>query len=92
MSNKTASCILCPSKQLVTAEQQQWLIHIAKHREDLIKFFSENFQYCFLCKYTRIFENKRDAASHLRWEHSKKSLIDWFYKNILLKDRLCVTI
>ena len=85
MSYKTAACVLCEKPHKVTAEQQQWLIHIAKHREDLIKFIVDRFSSCVLCAYSTPFADKKSAASHLRWYHSKKSLIEWFYKNTLLK-------
>lgn len=87
MSYKTASCVLCKRPRPIIAEQQQWLIHIAKHREDMIKFIADRFEHCVLCVYPSSFTNKKTAVSHLRWGHSKKSLIDWFYRNILLKGK-----
>ena len=88
MSYKTTSCVLCERPREITAEQQQWRIHVAKHREELIKFIVDRFPSCVLCEYPTSFADKKSAASHLRWYHSKKDLIDWFYKNILLKNNI----
>ncbi len=87
MSYKTASCILCTNPKRITAEKQQWQIHVAKHRNDMIKFVRDKFDTCVLCTFPITFTDKNFAAQHLRWNHSKKSLIDWFYKNILLKEK-----
>ena len=58
-----------------------------KHREQIIKFLVDNFPFCPLCVYSVKFSDKSTAANHLRWEHSKKHLNGWFFKNILLKEQ-----
>lgn len=87
MSYKTGSCILCTKSSPITAEQQQWKIHVAKHREKLIKFVAYNYDSCIICPYKLHFTDRKSFENHLRYAHSKKSLIDWFYKNIILKEQ-----
>jgi len=87
MSYKTASCILCDAPKPITAEQQQWQIHVAKHREELIRFVTKNYASCILCPHPILYDDKKTLSDHLRWNHSKKSLVGWFYKNILLKEK-----
>lgn len=87
MSHRTTSCVLCEKPRIITAEDRQWLIHIANHREKIIKFIVDNFSSCPLCAYPDKFYDKVTAANHLRWYHSKKHLNDWFFKNILLQNK-----
>ena len=84
MSYKTSSCVLCARPKPITAEQLQWQIHLARHREDLIKYLASNFPYCVICDPSIVFQEPKNLTSHLRWYHSKKSLIDWFYKHVIL--------
>lgn len=84
MSFQTAKCQLCENPREVTAEDKHWLIHLAGHKDDIIKFLTNRFENCPLCS-NRTFFTKSAQEDHLRWFHQKKSLIDWYFKKFVNK-------
>jgi len=84
MSFKTAKCQLCESPKKVTAEDKHWLIHLAGHKDDIIKFLAVRLDFCPLCN-KRHFFSKTQGEDHLRWFHSKRSLIEWYFEEFINK-------
>lgn len=78
----SSSCILCNRSKIVTAEKKQWNIHLASHREDIIRYITDNFAYCVICTYGKPFDDKSQAAAHLRWAHKRSELIDWYFNHL----------
>ncbi|MHA7647879.1 hypothetical protein [Nitrosopumilus sp. S4] len=77
MTFLSSTCLYCPSERAVTAEKSQWLIHLAQHREEIIKQLTDTSSSCVLCAYPVEFANKRHASSHYRWGHKKSSIVEW---------------
>ena len=65
------------NEKQITADKTQWLIHLAKHREDIIRTLCDVSDSCVFCTYSADFVDKRRAASHYRWAHKKNTLIEW---------------
>jgi len=70
-------CPYCPSGRQIAAEKTKWLIHLASHREDIIKHMTDVSTSCIFCAYPVEFANKKHAASHYRWGHQKSKLLNW---------------
>lgn len=78
-----ASCIFCQPPKSVYADKNQWLRHLATHREAIIKYIVDNYEKCPLGAYPRQIKDKIEYAGHLKWSHSKKELLVWAYRNII---------
>jgi len=59
----------------VTADRTSWLIHLASHREQIIKHLADTTNSCVFCAYSVEFADKKHAASHYRWGHQKSVLL-----------------
>jgi len=77
MTYVSSVCPYCPNGRQITAEKTKWLIHLAAHREDIIKHVTGISTSCLFCAYSVEFANKKHAASHYRWGHQKSKLLDW---------------
>lgn len=77
MTYLSGMCSYCFNEKQITADKTQWLIHLAKHREDIIRTLCDVSDLCVFCAYSADFVDKRHAASHYRWEHKKSTLIEW---------------
>ena len=84
MNFYTAKCHLCESPKRVTAEDKHWMIHLAGHKDDIIKFLAARYDYCPLCSDPRVFSGDQ-GMDHFRWHHSKKSLIEWYFDHFVRK-------
>lgn len=84
MSFQTAKCQLCETPKEVTAEDKHWLIHLAGHKDDIIRFLTNRFDSCPLCT-ERKFYSKTSEEDHFRWFHTRKSIIDWYYNQYINK-------
>ncbi|MFB5630713.1 MAG: hypothetical protein ACE5RN_03905 [Nitrosopumilaceae archaeon] len=82
MSLKSSLCPFCSKPRVFIAENKQWAIHLAGHREHMIQYLVDNFQSCVLCIYPKSFSDKSSAANHIRWEHKRNELIKWAYENL----------
>ncbi|MEM3024991.1 MAG: hypothetical protein QXW37_04615 [Candidatus Nitrosotenuis sp.] len=81
--HRQASCIFCERPRLIYADKKQWLIHLATHREAIIKYIVDNFEKCPLGAYPRLIKDKTEYAGHLKWSHTKRELLLWAYKNLI---------
>jgi len=77
MTYLSSVCPYCVNDRQVTAEKTKWLIHLAGHREDIIKHLTDFSVSCVFCAYPVEFANKKHAASHYRWGHQKSTLLNW---------------
>jgi hypothetical protein len=77
MTYLSSVCAYCFNDRQIIAEKTPWLIHLAQHREDIIKHLTDTTSSCIFCAYPVEFTNKEQAASHYRWEHKKSTLLDW---------------
>ena len=82
MSLKSCLCPFCSRPRVFVAENRQWAIHLAGHREQMIQYLVDNFQSCVLCSYPKFFSDKITAAEHIRWAHKRNELIKWAYENL----------
>ncbi|NND86802.1 MAG: hypothetical protein HKM23_05705 [Nitrosopumilus sp.] len=82
MTFLSSACLYCNPQRSVTAEKSQWSIHLAHHREEIIKHLADTSSSCILCAYPVEFANKEHASSHYRWGHKKSTLIDWALYNM----------
>lgn len=82
MNLKSSLCPFCSRPRIFIAENRQWIIHLAGHREQMIQHIVENYPSCVLCSYPKPFGEKSIAAAHVRWAHKRKELIDWAFKNL----------
>ena len=82
MSLKSSLCPFCSKPRVIIAENRQWAIHLAGHREHMIQYLVDNFQSCVLCSYSKFFSDKFTAADHIRWTHKRNELIKWAYENL----------
>lgn len=78
----SAKCPYCNNQKSITAPKTTWQIHLANHRENIIKHMSDLTPSCVFCAYSEIFANKKHASSHYRWAHKKSDLIKWAFDNI----------
>lgn len=84
MSFQTAQCKLCENPKNVTAEDKHWLIHLAGHKDDIIKYLTNHFDYCPICE-NRAFSSKTEQQDHFRWFHTRKFLIEWYFRKFINK-------
>ena len=82
MTYISGKCPYCKNSKTITADKTSWSIHMASHREEIVKQLTDVTQSCVLCAYSEIFANKKHAASHYRWSHKKSHLVDWELKKI----------
>ena len=82
MNLKSSLCPFCSKPRIFIAENKQWSIHLASHREQIIRYIVDNFPSCVLCSYPKFFEEKSTAAAHIRWAHKKQELIFWAFQNL----------
>jgi hypothetical protein len=78
-----ASCIFCKRQRPVYADKNQWLRHLATHREAIVGYIVDHFERCPLGAYPRLIRDKTEYAGHLKWSHSKKELLVWAYQNLI---------
>ena len=77
MAYISAKCLYCTNEKDITADKTSWLIHLASHRENIIKHLTDTTESCVFCTYPEMFANKKHAASHYRWAHKKSVIVDW---------------
>ena len=77
MTYISGKCRYCENGKQITADKTSWLIHLASHRETIIKHLTDTTDSCVFCTYSEMFANKKHAASHYRWAHKKSVLLDW---------------
>ncbi|HUU48831.1 MAG TPA: hypothetical protein VMW55_08625 [Nitrosopumilaceae archaeon] len=82
MTHLSNVCSYCFNDREITAEKTPWLIHLAQHREDIIKHLTDSSSSCIFCAYPVEFVNKEQAASHYRWAHKKSVVINWALENM----------
>ncbi len=82
MSLKSSLCPFCSKPKTFIAENRQWAIHLAGHREQIIQYIVDNLPSCVLCSYPTHFNEKSTAAAHIRWNHKRKELIIWAFQNL----------
>lgn len=82
MRNISSICQYCFDERQVSADRTQWLIHLSKHREDIIKSLCLMSDLCLFCAYAKPFSNRIEAASHYRWEHKRSTLLEWAFKRL----------
>jgi hypothetical protein len=82
MSLKSSLCPFCSKPRIFIAENRQWVIHLAGHREQIIQYIVDNFSSCVLCSYPQSFTDKSTAAFHIRWNHKRNELINWAFQNM----------
>jgi hypothetical protein len=82
MSLKSSLCPFCSKPRVFVAENRQWAIHLAGHREHMIRYLVDNFPSCVLCSYPKSFSDKSTASEHIRWAHKRNELIKWAYDNL----------
>ena len=70
-------CSYCFDERQITADKTQWLIHLAKHREDIIRVLCETSRSCVFCFDMPPFANTRQAVFHYKWDHKKSTLTEW---------------
>ncbi|QLH03360.1 hypothetical protein C5F47_07275 [Nitrosopumilus cobalaminigenes] len=70
-------CPYCDNSKQITATRTSWQIHLAGHREEIIKHLTDISESCELCAYAEMSANKKHAASHYRWSHQKHEIIEW---------------
>jgi len=73
----SSTCPYCDNERQITADKTSWLIHLAKHREQIIEHLTETTDYCLFCSYPELAANKKHASSHYRWAHQKSMLLNW---------------
>ena len=73
----SSRCTYCDTGKKIVADKTSWLIHLAKHREEIIEHLTESSDSCEFCSYPEIASNKKHASSHYRWSHQKSTLIRW---------------
>ena len=61
----------CFNERQITADKTQWLIHLTKHREDIIKTLCDVSDSRLFCVYLPNFMDKRQTTFHYRSEHEK---------------------
>ena len=77
MTYLSGMCSYCFNERQVTADKNQWLIHLAKHRDDIINTLCDISCSCVFCFNMSSFVDKRQAATHYKWEHKKSTLTEW---------------
>ncbi len=85
MTYLSSTCLYCFNNKQITAEKTKWLIHLAQHREEIIRQLSDDSTSCVLCAYSVDFANKKHASSHYRWGHKKSEIIDWALQTLPIK-------
>ena len=76
-----SACIFCMPQKTVSAEKRQWMLHLRKHREAIIKLIVESYSQCPVGAYPKTFADRTEFASHLRWTHTKTELYEWAFDN-----------
>lgn len=71
------TCPYCDNGKKIVANRTLWLIHLASHREEIIKHITNVSDSCEFCSYSELFTSKKHASSHYRWTHKKSELLDW---------------
>ena len=84
----TSTCIFCTSQKIVSAEKRQWMLHLRKHREAIIKLIVERYAKCPVGAYPKTFTDRIEFASHLRWAHTKTELYDWAFDNLIASQEI----
>lgn len=79
----SARCVFCEGSKPQYADKNQWMYHLAGHREKIISYVVDNFERCPLGAYPRLISDKSEYAGHLKWSHSKRELLSWAYKNLI---------
>ena len=82
MTYISSICPYCPSSRQITAEKMKWRIHLASHREDIIRHITDVSTHCLLCAYPVNFANKEHAASHYRCGHKKNRMLEWSIQHL----------
>ena len=60
----------------MSATSDQWMIHMAKHRSDIVKNLIELSSGCILCSFGK-FTDVKTAIAHYKWGHNRSDLIKW---------------
>jgi len=82
MTHIQSKCFYCENAKQITATRTSWLIHLASHREKIIKHLTETSESCEICAYAEMSASKKHASSHYRWAHQKHELINWALKKL----------
>lgn len=65
----------------MSADGDQWMIHLAKHRPEIILNLIKLSTSCLLCSFGKFLDD-RVAAAHYKYGHNRSDLIKWAYLRI----------
>lgn len=72
-----SKCPYCEHGNPIIATRTLWLIHLARHKEEIIKHLVAVSDECEFCSYPEMSASDKHAASHYRWAHQKHELLEW---------------
>lgn len=62
----------------MAADSDQWMIHMAEHRQDIVNNLVELSPSCVLCSFGK-FTDAQTAIAHYKWGHNRSDMIKWAY-------------
>jgi len=75
-------CQYCFDEKIRAVNKKQWMIHLWRHRSDIICNLSQISSRCMLCPCTVQFTGHSDAASHYRHNHKQKDIVRWAFSRL----------
>jgi len=75
-------CPYCFNEQIISADSKPWMIHLAKHRQDMLQNLVEASSDCLLCSFDK-FTDIQTAIAHYQWGHNRSDIIKWAYLRLL---------
>lgn len=82
----TSMCLYCSNQQMISADSKQWMIHMTKHRQDIVKELVELSPSCVLCSFGK-FTDIKTATAHYKWGHNRSDIIKWAFLKLLSVDK-----
>ena len=75
-------CPYCFDERAISADSRQWMIHMTKHRQEIIIDLVESSSSCLLCSFGKFTDNQT-AFAHYKWGHNRSDIIKWAYLRLL---------
>jgi hypothetical protein len=75
-------CPYCFNERVISADSKQWIIHMTKHRQDIIINLVGLSPNCVLCNFGK-FTDTPTALAHYKWGHNRSDILKWAFLRLL---------
>ena len=75
----STQCQYCLNEKKITADSNQWKIHLAGHRKDIIHELSKYSSDCMIFPCSSKFSNQVQAIHHYRYFHKRGDIVKWAF-------------